>query len=209
MKFNIKGYTVLIDKEDEELVKQYSWRICSKELKQGLIYFHSMSSRKIKPRKDYRLHRLIMNAPVGSLVDHIDRNTLNCRKKNLRICDAHTNARNRTPSTRKPKKYAHLKKGYKVTLCNVHLGYYPTAKKAWEIKDVFSILLFGSLYPPHFPEKMQAYLSVLKDNNKLESILHLRKKKETIALLSYMRQNNKDTRWVKTRKNASTAQIKM
>lgn len=42
----------------------------------------------------YRLHRLIMNCPEGMVVDHLNRNKLDCRKSNLRICSQLDNARN-------------------------------------------------------------------------------------------------------------------
>ena len=45
--------------------------------------------------KDY-LHRIITNAPKGYEVDHIDRNTLNNRRENLRICTRQENSRNKT-----------------------------------------------------------------------------------------------------------------
>ena len=195
MKIDIKGYTVLIDKEDEEKIKQHSWRICSKELKQGLHYFHSMSSRKIKPRKDYRLHRFIMNAPSGTIVDHINRNTLDCRKKNLRICTALINARNRTPRSKKLKKYIRLDRGYKVALCTIHLGYYRTIREAREVKDIFSLLLFDSIYVPHYPKNINKYKAILADVEKLENVLCLRRKKKTIARILYMKRHSKNTKW--------------
>ena len=45
--------------------------------------------------KDY-LHRIITNAPKGYEVDHIDRNTLNNRRENLRVCTRQENSRNKT-----------------------------------------------------------------------------------------------------------------
>lgn len=42
------------------------------------------------------IHRLIMDAPAGMEVDHIDGDKLNNQRCNLRICTHHENQRNRT-----------------------------------------------------------------------------------------------------------------
>lgn len=45
-------------------------------------------------KKPYRLHRVIMNAPQGVQVDHINRNKLDCRKENLRYATNQQNQAN-------------------------------------------------------------------------------------------------------------------
>lgn len=42
------------------------------------------------------LHRAIMNTPKGMVVDHINHDTLNCQKYNLRNCTSAENSMNRT-----------------------------------------------------------------------------------------------------------------
>ena len=44
---------------------------------------------------EMKLHRFIMNPPNDKVVDHINRNTLDNRKQNLRITDIRTNVINR------------------------------------------------------------------------------------------------------------------
>ncbi len=44
--------------------------------------------------KTERLHRLIMNAPDGMVVDHLNGNPLDCRKANMRVCSQRENMQN-------------------------------------------------------------------------------------------------------------------
>ena len=80
---NEKAIT-LIDIEDIPLISQYKW--CYKE---GYVMTgHTRdNNRKI-------LHRFIMNAPKDKIIDHIDQDTLNNRKSNLRVCTIAENNRN-------------------------------------------------------------------------------------------------------------------
>ncbi len=49
----------------------------------------------IKSWKLGQLHRFLLKVPEGSFVDHIDRDTLNNRRNNLRVCSNQTNSLNR------------------------------------------------------------------------------------------------------------------
>jgi hypothetical protein len=80
---NGENYYSIIDYEDKEKVKKYSWHIASGYI--GTAFIHDGK------RKELYLHNLIMNKLTfegkGQIetVDHINRNPLDNRKKNLRI----------------------------------------------------------------------------------------------------------------------------
>lgn len=75
-----------IDDDDFELVSKYKWCLSYKKAKR--LYAISKIG-----GKNVRMHRLIINAPRNLLVDHINFNTLDNRKENLRLCNPTENAR--------------------------------------------------------------------------------------------------------------------
>ena len=87
-KYGIK--TVLIDLDDVDKIKNFTWRIHNK-----LFYISTFEKGNRQNRKLYLLHRYIMNCPDDLVVDHINHNTLDNRKCNLRICQQVKNMQNR------------------------------------------------------------------------------------------------------------------
>lgn len=82
-------YQVIIDTEDLEKVL---------DPKYGVWYVRSckhIECKLVGTNKSAQLHRVIVDAPKGSIVDHIDGNPLRNVKSNLRIVDKRINARNR------------------------------------------------------------------------------------------------------------------
>jgi hypothetical protein len=84
-------HVAIVDDADYDwLVHRYTWS--------------SAGARKIYAATKSRLtgkivlmHRLITGAISGEVVDHVDRNTLNNTRKNIRLCTAAENAWNRMP----------------------------------------------------------------------------------------------------------------
>ena len=74
---------VLVDEQDAELVRSHKWQVNPR---------YVMAS--IESRTVY-LHRLIMNAPKGMCVDHINGNRLDNRRANLRLVTQAQNLQNR------------------------------------------------------------------------------------------------------------------
>lgn len=141
----IKGYNILVDYDDLDKVYGHGWNVDKIAIaKKNLFYFTSEQTID-GIRVKLRLHRLIMKCERndGKYIDHINGNTLDNRKCNLRIC---TNAENvRSRKVRKDSSSGH--RGvtfYKQTnrwvayiginYKKINLGYYDTMDEAVEAR---------------------------------------------------------------------------
>jgi len=77
-------FKVLYDDCDHELVSKYRWGINS--------YGYAVS---YKGQSAILMHRLILNAAKGEIIDHINRETYDNRRANLRLCSHGSNMANR------------------------------------------------------------------------------------------------------------------
>lgn len=133
-----KGKKAVVDDDDYKILSQYKW-LATNRYAARAENFYVDGKRK---QKFIFMHRYVMNAPEDREVDHINRNTFDNRKKNLRVCTHQQNSFNHpgyghrgiTKVTNRP-----LNKPYCVRLMingkNLYLGYYRTlkeAKKVWE-----------------------------------------------------------------------------
>ena len=78
------GQFAIVDDDDYDLVMRHKWHIMANS---GDTHLYAATK--------LRMHRLIMDAPPGALVDHINGDTLDNRRSNLRLC---TNAQNQQNS---------------------------------------------------------------------------------------------------------------
>ena len=112
----------------------------------------SVPGTKGKKIKTVLFHRLIMSAPDGFVVDHIDGDTLNNQKSNLRIVTSKQNTRNQ--KKRIPERASSQFKGvHKVRNRwrsairdedrNIHLGYFKTQAEAAFAYDMASLKRHG------------------------------------------------------------------
>ena len=86
-----RGYQALVDDEDYELLSQWNWT--AHIARQGRVVYAVRYLRK-PHRHSIGMHRFIMNAPKGMEVDHINGNSLDNRRSNLRICSRIQNSWN-------------------------------------------------------------------------------------------------------------------
>ena len=77
-----------IDANDIDKIKEYSWHEDG-----GYAKAHTGGNAHLK------MHRVIMDAPKGMFVDHINHNCLDNRKSNLRVVTPRQNSMNRKPKS--------------------------------------------------------------------------------------------------------------
>ena len=140
-----KGLFALVDEEDYEWLSAFNWKVSFK----GKSYY----------AQTYRvgyLHRLLMKPPNGKVVDHINGFSLDCRKKNLRICTVSENVQKQKSSLqrRRNKSSRYVGVSFKkrdgtwvmeITKNRIRIrkGGFKTAKEAAQAYDYNARKLFG------------------------------------------------------------------
>lgn len=154
-----RGLFAKIDDSDFEWLSSRKWYISTG----GHGYLYAGSSASHTKRTDL-MHRIIMNAPHGMEVDHINHDTLDNQRHNLRLCTHNENAYN---NLRKTKSYS----GYKgVILCKdnrklkwlsrimfnrkgIFLGRFSTPEEAALVYDAKARELFGEFARCNFEKE--------------------------------------------------------
>lgn len=97
-----KGKLATIDEEDLEIVTGMAWHAV-----QAGSEFYAAHTHRISPTKCERIymHRLILKPPEGMLVDHVNRDTLDNRRCNLRFATKGQNAANSKQRNRLHSRY--------------------------------------------------------------------------------------------------------
>ncbi len=148
--FNTKGIlrgTIIIDKEDYDLVKNYQWHI---ENSRRDLQYGQTTIRGVTPIKTMRIHRMLM--PDSIQIDHINHNGLDNRRCNLRACNNRENNCNKNFQMNSKSGYTGIRYNEKVgsyyVRIMVHkkeisLGHYKTLEEALEARKQGEIRYFG------------------------------------------------------------------
>jgi hypothetical protein len=132
-----------IDNEDYHFFNEYKWyALYSSGIKNYYVVNYNC-----RTRKTLYLHRLIMNCPTNKCIDHINRNTLDNRKCNLRICTRSENQINRKCGKNKGVSYH---KKHKLWLARIkkdkktyYLGWFKNKEDGIKVYKLKAKELFG------------------------------------------------------------------
>lgn len=91
-----QGKYAIVDTKDYDWLMQWKWR--TNKIKRG-SYAAAWTPMVNGKRKGLLMHRLVMRAGKGQMVDHRDGNGLNNYKGNLRFCNNSQNMQNQKVST--------------------------------------------------------------------------------------------------------------
>lgn len=137
-----RGLTAIVDAADAGWLGEYSWyaQSCAKG-----FYAATRPGRRGSPV--VLMHRLIVGAQRGQVVDHANRNRLDNRRANLRLCTQSQNAANTTARFNKFKGVFLTKDTFwsRITVSGKprYLGSFATAEEAAAAYDTAAREAFG------------------------------------------------------------------
>src|SRR5437868_1189763 len=154
----VRHGTLTTTQEGLELYKKYKWYIS-----QDGYLMTNYKGQKL------RFHRLMMDAPVGKDVDHINHNKLDNRTETLRVCENFENSQNQPKRKNSSSRYYGLHKTKDDKYCckvssnkiQYHIGYFENEIKGAVAYDMYLVKHDLKFKPLNFPENKEKYLQMV------------------------------------------------
>ena len=153
-----QGRFAIVDPQDYVCLRQYKWRLCRTK---GKNVFYAERSIRLPGGKYSRLlmHRQLIKAPAGYVIDHINGCGLDNRRANLRLATAAQNAWNsRKRNSRSGYKgvfFAKDKGLWRTVIVfhgeRKHLGYFADKIDAAKAYDAAARKYYKEFARPNFP----------------------------------------------------------
>ena len=154
----VRNGTLTTTKEGLELYNKHKWYIN----KEGYL-MTNYGGQKL------RFHRLLMDAPIGKDVDHINHLKLDNRKENLRICENYENSQNQPKRKGSSSRFYGIYKTpdnqYCCSVCTnnqkIHIGYFDNEMNGAVAYDMYLVKHKLQFKPLNFPENKEKYLKMV------------------------------------------------
>lgn len=183
-----QGYECTIDDEDFQFINSHKWKVLRSRKRIYASYSYGE-----KGNKSMLMHRLILDAKKGEYVDHINGNTLDNRRENLRLCTNSENLGNRGKQTNNTTGYKGVYKTesplyYRCAIRKDNmvycLGTLKDKEKCAKLYDAASLHFYGEFAYLNFPELLEEYKEINKTKDysliKANKSYYNYKKKPTI-----------------------------
>ncbi len=165
---------LLCDAKDYRRLSAYRW-YARWNRKGGNCYAVAFVANARGSLRNLYAHRVVMNAQPGQMLDHINHNSLDCRRSNLRFSDHRTNARNAVKAKKANRTSEY--KGVSLVLnsdgsvqcwrARIHIGgktrnigQYGTEREAARAYDDAARRLFGEFARPNFNGNIRVRVKV-------------------------------------------------
>jgi len=139
----------LIDDEDSELILGRKWHACRRRHHwYACAYYKTPDGRE----SSQSMHRVLLNAPPGVMVDHLNNNGLDNRRSNIRLATNSQNQANRCTLSQNTSGYKGVcwnkdsqqwQAGIKCNGRSTHLGLFASLEEAAAAYDRAAIAAFG------------------------------------------------------------------